>query len=323
MLVLTARDAVADRVKGLDAGADDYLVKPFDLDELSAGAARGRAHLRAGESRLKPTGKSGPRPDFPYNAAFDRGTALAKDHATRAVPFSAFALGLSLIAALMLLVAGPGNRFEWWDYRTAFGIMAWAAWTGVGAAAVSLIMAAWTLHRGHRRASVVAIAGVLVGVLVFSFPMIMRSRAVEIPPIHDITTDTDNPPELVAVLPRRQGLNTAVYGGPSLAAQQKKGYPDIAPLMLALPPATAFERCLDAARSLGWEIVEANPSTQRFEATDTTVFFGFKDDIVVRVTSAGAGSRVDIRSVSRVGRSDLGVNARRIRTFLARVASGA
>lgn len=248
---------------------------------------------------------------------------MATDHATRAVRFSAFALGLSLVAALMLLVSGPGNRFEWWGYRTAFGIMAWAAWTGVGGAAVSLIMAAWTLHRGHRRAAVVAIVGVLVGVLVFSFPMVMRSRAGEIPPIHDITTDTENPPELVAVLPRRQGLNTAVYGGPALAAQQKKGYPDIAPLTLALPPATAFERCLDAAGALGWEIVQSNPSTLRIEATDTTVFFGFKDDIVVRITAAGTGSRVDIRSVSRVGRSDLGMNARRIRTFLARLASGA
>ena len=243
---------------------------------------------------------------------------MAKDHATRAVRFAAFALGLSLFAALMLLVSGPGNRFEWWGYRTAFGIMAWAVWTGVGGAAVSLIMAAWTLHRGHRRASAVAIAGVLV----FSFPMMMRSRAGEVPPIHDITTDTENPPPLVAVLPRRQGLNTAVYGGPELAGQQKKGYPDIAPLMLAVPPATAFERCLDAARALGWEIVESNPSALRIEATDTTVFFGFKDDVAVRITGNGAGSRVDIRSVSRVGRSDLGVNARRIRTFLARVAAG-
>ena len=51
VLVLTARDAVADRVAGLDAGADDYLVKPFDLDEL---AARLRALLRRGSGRAGP-----------------------------------------------------------------------------------------------------------------------------------------------------------------------------------------------------------------------------------------------------------------------------
>jgi len=51
VLIITARDAVADRVAGLDAGADDYLVKPFDLDEL---AARIRALLRRRSGRSEP-----------------------------------------------------------------------------------------------------------------------------------------------------------------------------------------------------------------------------------------------------------------------------
>ncbi|NUU03866.1 response regulator [Herbaspirillum robiniae] len=48
VLITTARDAVADRVAGLDAGADDYLIKPFDLEELSA---RMRALLRRQSGR--------------------------------------------------------------------------------------------------------------------------------------------------------------------------------------------------------------------------------------------------------------------------------
>ena len=56
VLILTARDAVADRVKGLDAGADDYLVKPFDLDEL---AARMRAVLRRHSGRAEPVIRHG------------------------------------------------------------------------------------------------------------------------------------------------------------------------------------------------------------------------------------------------------------------------
>ncbi len=51
VLVITARDSVADRVKGLDAGADDYLIKPFDLDELSA---RIRALMRRQAGRSSP-----------------------------------------------------------------------------------------------------------------------------------------------------------------------------------------------------------------------------------------------------------------------------
>ena len=57
VLVITARDSVADRVKGLDAGADDYLVKPFDLDELSA---RVRALLRRQGGRASPVLDVGP-----------------------------------------------------------------------------------------------------------------------------------------------------------------------------------------------------------------------------------------------------------------------
>ena len=57
VLVITARDSVADRVKGLDAGADDYLVKPFDLDELSA---RIRALMRRHGGRASPVIEHGP-----------------------------------------------------------------------------------------------------------------------------------------------------------------------------------------------------------------------------------------------------------------------
>ena len=108
------------------------------------------------------------------------------------------------------------------------------------------------------------------------------------PRIHDITTDTDNPPQLVATLPMRAGgrRTPPIYGGPKLAAEQKQGYPDIAPLMLTLPPAAAFERALRVAQAMGWQIVAADLATGRLEATDTTLWFGFHDDIVVRIAAA-------------------------------------
>ena len=95
----------------------------------------------------------------------------------------------------------------------------------------------------------------------------------------------------------------------------------MASLRLELPPAQAFERAERAARSMGWQIVAAKPDALRIEATDTTLMFGFKDDIVIRIRPAAGGSRVDMRSVSRVGRSDLGANARRIREFMRQLSS--
>jgi uncharacterized protein (DUF1499 family) len=145
-------------------------------------------------------------------------------------------------------------------------------------------------------------------------------QAKRVPPIHDITTDTDRPPEFVAVLPRRADAPNGVeYEGAEIARQQREAYPDIGPLRLPLAPGEAFARALAAARASGWEIVGADSAAGRIEATATTAWFGFKDDVVVRIAPEEGGSRVDVRSVSRVGKSDVGANAERIRKYLARL----
>jgi uncharacterized protein (DUF1499 family) len=91
---------------------------------------------------------------------------------------------------------------------------------------------------------------------------------------------------------------------------------------LNVTPGRAFDRAVAAAKAMGWDIVASDPAGGRIEATDTTFWFGFKDDVVVRVTPQPAGSRVDVRSLSRVGGGDLGANAARIRAFLAAVKAG-
>jgi uncharacterized protein (DUF1499 family) len=137
-----------------------------------------------------------------------------------------------------------------------------------------------------------------------------------LPFIHDISTDLEQPPEFVDVVPlRADAPNPVAHPGEETAAQQRQGYPDIRPLELDLAPEQAFDRALATAREQGWEIVAAVPEEGRIEATATTFWFGFKDDVVVRITPAGTGSRLDIRSKSRVGRSDVGANAARIRAF--------
>jgi uncharacterized protein (DUF1499 family) len=152
----------------------------------------------------------------------------------------------------------------------------------------------------------------------FALPVSKLRQASRVPRIHDITTDTDRPPSFVSVVALRASApNPVEYGGPEVAAQQRQGYPDVQPLSLPSPPNQAFDRALATARNMGWEIVASDPPTGRIEATDTTFWFGFKDDVVIRVAAAPNGSRVDVRSLSRVGLSDVGTNAARIRKYLA------
>lgn len=225
--------------------------------------------------------------------------------------------GVAVVAAVASLIAGLGTRWGWWDYRTAFLILRCAVWAALAAAVVSLFALAIAFRHRLRRSIVFGIHGLVIGALVFGVPWYLVNEGRKLPPIHDITTDTEDPPAFVAVLPlRKDSPNSAQYGGAELAAQQKKGYPDLKPVTLTVPPQEAFSRALDIARRSGWEIVASEAAQNRIEATATTDWFGFKDDIVIRIKPAAGGSRVDMRSVSRVGRSDLGTNARRIRDFL-------
>lgn len=224
---------------------------------------------------------------------------------------------LALVSAITAVVAGFGSRFDLWHFRTGFSLLQWGAIGGAVAAIVSLIalIGLWRRH-GLRGEIVLALLGFGIGVTIFAVPVKWMLTARSVPPIHDITTDTENPPEFVAILKIRQGVpNPAEYGGPEIAAQQKEGYPNLGPLLLPVPPDQAFERVLAAARSMGWQIVDANREEGRIEGTDTTFWFGFKDDIVIRIAPVAQGSRIDVRSVSRVGRSDVGTNARRIENF--------
>jgi uncharacterized protein (DUF1499 family) len=221
----------------------------------------------------------------------------------------------AIVAILMLLSAGPGTRFGVWNFRTGLSLLRYAAYAGVVALALSIL--ALIVGRPHGGWLAAILVAVLVSIAAVAVPAEFARRAKRVPPIHDISTDTQDPPAFVAVLPlRRDAANAATYGGDSVAALQRSGYPDIKPLELNVPPSEAYARALAAATDMGWTIDAADSTAGRNEATATTAWFGFKDDVVVRIRANGAGSRVDIRSVSRVGRSDIGTNAARIRAYL-------
>lgn len=234
------------------------------------------------------------------------------------IAIAAFAVALG--AMLAVAGAGPAYQQKLVVLGSAFTTIRWGVWVGLGAAALGLI-GAWVTRPGAQlRGFPLALAAVVIGAATFVVPYLHYQGSRGAPPIHDITTDTANPPAFVAVVPLRRGApNPVEYGGPSIAQQQGIAYPDIVPLQLSGPPEKAFERALAAARELGWEIVAAVPAEGRIEATDSTRWFGLKDDIVVRVSANAGASRIDVRSVSRLGRGDQGMNARRIREYLKRV----
>lgn len=229
------------------------------------------------------------------------------------------AVGVSVLALLLLGIAGPVYRLGV-PLQTAFGVLRWGAYIGIAGVAAGIVALLWSRWRPTGRwGTVLGGVAVLLGLLAFAIPYSWQRRAQSVPPIHDISTDLENPPEFTAIVPLRADAPNSLDRGPELPRLQREGYPDIAPVTLSQPPGEAFTRVLAAAQDSGWEIVSADQSSGRIEATDTTLWFGFKDDVVVRLTPWGTGTRVDVRSVSRVGRSDVGTNARRIEQFVGRL----
>lgn len=222
--------------------------------------------------------------------------------------------GLSLLAAIL---SGFGSRWGLWHFSFGFKVLAAGALGGGVSSAIALAGLAFALHEKLWRDLSMSFIALSLGLAVFGLPFSWYLAAKHLPKIHDVTTDTENPPQFVALLPlRKDAPNPSVYGGPEIALKQLEAYPDIKPLVLDLPSEKAFDRALAAARGMSWKIVNADREELRIEATDSTFWFGFKDDIVVRTTPLDGKSRIDVRSLSRVGLSDVGTNAARIRKYL-------
>ena len=230
-------------------------------------------------------------------------------------------LGAALaVASALVLLAGPvGYRLGILPLRIALlTVLRWGLYGAIAAALMSLAGLGVTLRRPREARRGILLAGIslLVGIVLIGIPGRFLLGPPK-PPIHDITTDTQEPPEYVAVLPLRANApNTTVYGGEKIASQQREAYPDLQPLMLNVPPPQAFERALATVHDMGWDLVAADAAAGRIEATDTTFWYGFKDDVVIRVRPSDDGSRIDVRSLSRVGGGDAGTNAKRVRRYL-------
>ena len=224
---------------------------------------------------------------------------------------------LALLAALIVAACGPAHRYLGIDLDLALAMYRYGFYLAAAAMALALATLVPTRPGDRRRGFVAALLGLGIGLAAAWGPggWLLDARAA--PRLNDISSDTDEPPAMVVTQQMRRGApNPPAYPGKAAAAQQRAAYPDIQPILLNLTPAEAFRRVDEVAMSMGWDIVARAPAEGRIEAIDTSEWFGMTDDIVVRLRPEGtSGTRIDIRSKSRVGESDFGENARRIRTF--------
>lgn len=225
--------------------------------------------------------------------------------------FNRIAPAIALLLLLLLVVSGPGVRFGLWPVKAGLLLMAIAV---VSNALFGLVcLGLWLARRWRRR---LLVSG-LLSLPAMAMAVLGINSLVNHPIIHNISTDTANPPAFIAAASRRGANSNPLQYSHETAQKQLRAYPDIKTIATPLPPTQAFARARASAAELGWEIYAEDAVEGRIEAVDTTFWFGFKDDIVIRVQAAptGGGSLVDLRSVSRIGGGDAGTNARRIRHF--------
>jgi len=242
---------------------------------------------------------------------------------------AATALALGTLLLLVAGLAGPAYRVGIAELPTAIDLVIWGARIGIPVMVLSLVATVLAMALKRKREwPAFALAALFCGIIVFG-ALQQQSNIEAHPPIHDVTTDLAEPPAFAALDPLAGDSRGVPARSEELEAMSEEQrwrtyhaqfYGDLLPLVLDMEPADALAEAEAVARDMGWEIAATAPEDGRIEATATTTWFGFKDDVVIRVRALeSGGSRLDVRSVSRIGTSDLGTNAERIRTFIDRL----
>ncbi len=225
---------------------------------------------------------------------------------------------MALFAAQLILVTVLLHRFASLPTAYAINLIVTSLIGAAAAMLLSILSFSQIWHSGVKGTGL-ALSALLVSLMIFAIPLYYLPNLVRLPAINDITTDLLAPPQFqqIAAL-REEGANSVIYPGRQFIAAQAKAYPDISTLRLERSRDDSFDLVHGVIEDLGWEIVrEQQPGngsrTGIIEAIDKSLLLGFSDDIVVRVQGNQRFTRIDMRSASRFGRHDLGINAKRIR----------
>ena len=228
----------------------------------------------------------------------------------------------SAVLSLVILISGPfGYKYGVTDLGPSLISVLVALVGALLVFLVGIIMVIVANKKSLPRERNMILVAMLISLIpmIFIVPQMMKARSV--PPIHDISTDTTNPPDFYTIAAlRKDAPNDLIYAhdgsAEALAEMQMKAYPEIQSAKTDLSVTDSVNRAANILKAQGLEIVDSNPALGVVEATATTFWFGFKDDVVVRVTKNDGMTVIDVRSVSRVGQSDIGANAARIQKFL-------
>jgi uncharacterized protein (DUF1499 family) len=224
---------------------------------------------------------------------------------------------LAILALLGFPIAVIGFRLGAFPFSTSFQLLTYTVYLSAAVFLVGMMMslvkrADVDLAKSARTAALIALLPMIgIGTQVFT--------AKSVPGIHNISTDVVNPPKFDKVVALRgENTNPLEYNIEKLATIQTEAYPKVKTLITDLSVIDAHARAKTVVESMGLELVNSDVSNGIIEATETTTIWGFKDDVVVRITAQGDSTAIDLRSVSRIGMSDLGANAKRIEKFLAK-----
>ena len=221
---------------------------------------------------------------------------------------------VSLSAFLLVALPGPLYKYGVVDLGTAFTGFKFGVFAGI---ATLILLVLQILFKRKTVTLGSTIMALLLSTIAIAIPLSMLNKGKSVPPIHDISTDLVNPPEFVAIAPlRADAPNPVEYAGVEVATQQRAAYPELQTLNYTQSKSELVEATKQVIDHLGWQLVNIDADQGIIEATDRTMWFGFKDDVIVRITDNGSKRLVDIRSKSRVGGSDLGKNAERIHGFI-------
>lgn len=221
---------------------------------------------------------------------------------------------VSLSAFLLVALPGPLYKYGVVDLGTAFTGFKFGVFAGIAALILLVLQILFKRKTVTLGSTIMAL---LLSTIAIAIPLSMLNKGRSVPPIHDISTDLVNPPEFVAIAPlRADAPNPVEYAGVEVATQQRAAYPELQTLHYPQSKSKLVEATKQAINNLGWQLVNIDADQGIIEATDRTMWFGFKDDVIVRITDNGSKRLVDIRSKSRVGGSDLGKNAERIHGFI-------